>query len=86
MSLFVNLGEVGVEPSFTEQGGVPFATVLLEVVKAHPTVFADWLLFGKFHVGNEVAVFLAVCYSDRRIHTLRIYVYLTVINQILKEK
>ena len=27
--LFVDLGEVGIEPSFTEQGGVPSATVLM---------------------------------------------------------
>ena len=62
--LFVDLGKVGVEPPFTEQGGVPSSTVLLEVVDVHPSVFADWLLFGKLHVGNEVAVFLAVCTSE----------------------
>ena len=39
--LFVDLGEVGVEPSFTEQGGIPSATVLLEVVEVRPSVFAD---------------------------------------------
>ena len=59
--LFVHISKVGIEPSFTEQGGVPSATMLLEVVAVHPSVFADWLLFGKLHVGNEVVVFLAVC-------------------------
>ena len=44
--LFVHVGKVGIEPSFTEQGGVPSATVLLEVVEVHLSVFADWLLFG----------------------------------------
>ena len=44
--LFVNPGEVGIEPSFTKQSGVPSATVLLEIVKMHLTVFADGLLFG----------------------------------------
>ena len=61
--LFVDLGEVGVKPSFTEQGRIPSATVLLEIFEVHPSVFADWLLFGKLHIGNEVAVFLAVCTS-----------------------
>lgn len=61
--LFVNLAKVGVEPSFTEQGGVPSATVLLDVVGVHPPVFADGLLFGKSHVGNEVFFFLAICTS-----------------------
>lgn len=39
--LFVHVGKVGIEPSFSEQGGVPYATVLLEVVEVHPSVFAD---------------------------------------------
>ena len=64
LCLFVDLGKVGVESSFTEQGGVPSATVLLEVVEVHPSVFADGLLFGKLHVGNEVAAILALCTSD----------------------
>ena len=62
--LFVYVGKVGVEPSFTEQGGVPSATVLLEVVKVDSSVLADGLLLGKLHVGNEVAFFLAVCTSE----------------------
>lgn len=44
--LFVNPGEVGIEPSFTEQSGVPSATVLFEIVEVHLSVFADGLLFG----------------------------------------
>ena len=44
--LFVNVGKVGIEPSFTEQGGIPSATVIFEIVEVHPSVFADWLLFG----------------------------------------
>ena len=69
--LFVDLGEVGVEPSFTEQGGVPSAAVLLEIFEVHSSVFADGLLFGKLHVGNEVAVFLAVCTSELLVDSLR---------------
>ena len=53
LEVFVDLGEVGVEPSFTEQGGVPSATVLLEIVEVHLPVFADGLLFGKLYVWNE---------------------------------
>ena len=64
MCLFVDLGEVGAQPSFTEQGGIPSVTVLLEVVEVHPSVFADVLLFRKLHVGNEAAVCLAVCTSE----------------------
>ena len=62
--LFVDLGEVGAQPTFTEQGEVPSATVLFEVVEVHPSVFADGLLFGKLHVGNEAVFFLAVCTSE----------------------
>jgi hypothetical protein len=43
--MFVDLGEIGIKPSFTEQGGVPSATVLLEIVEVHLSVFADGLLF-----------------------------------------
>ena len=64
MCLFVDLGEVGVEPSFTEQGGIPSATVLLEIIEVHLSIVADGLLFGKLHVGNEFAVFLAVYTSE----------------------
>ena len=38
--LFVDLGKVGIELSFTEQGGVPSATVLLEVVEVHLSVYS----------------------------------------------
>ena len=62
--LFIHVCKVGVEPSFTEQGGVPSATVLLEIFKVHSSVLADGLLFGKLHVGNAIAVFLAVCASE----------------------
>ena len=44
--LFVHIGNVGIEPSFTEHGGVPSATVLFEIVEVHLSVFADGLLFG----------------------------------------
>ena len=64
LEVFVDLGEVGIEPTFTEQGEVPSATVFLEIVEVQLSVFADWLLFGKLHIGNEVAVFLAVCTSE----------------------
>ena len=55
LCLFIHVGKVGVEPSFTEQGEVASATVLLEIVEVHLSVFADGLLFGKLHVGNEAA-------------------------------
>ena len=44
--LFVHVGKEGVQPSITEQGGVPTATELLEIVEVHLSVFADGLLFG----------------------------------------
>ena len=71
--LFVDLGEVGVEPSFTEQDGIPSATVLLEIIEVHLSVFADGLLFGKLHVWNEFAVFLAVCTSELLVDGLRFF-------------
>ena len=73
LCLFVHVGKVGVEPSFTEQGGVPSAAVLLEIFEVHSSVFADGLLFGKLHVGNEVAVFLAVCTSELLVDGLRFF-------------
>ena len=73
--LFVHVGKVGIEPSFTEQGGIPSATVLLEIVEVHPSVFANWLLFGKLHIGNEVAVFLAVCTSELFVNGLFHYIF-----------
>ena len=73
--LFVDLGEVGVEPSFTEQGRLPSTTVLLEIVEVHLSVFTDWLLFGKLHVGNEAAVFLAVCTSELFVNGLLHYIF-----------
>ena len=54
---FVDPGEEGTQPSFTEQGGVLSATVLPEVAEVHHPVFAYGLLFGWLPMNPRLGLF-----------------------------
>ena len=62
----VDFVQLSVQLTFGQERGIPSATVLLDVIKVHPSIFADMIvgLFGKGYVRNKVSVFLAVCTTE----------------------